>query len=122
MKRSLYAASVIVGLFVAPMPAATVDGLKLNWRSAGAGEQTLILVHGWTCDSSSWQYQVTSLSKKFRMITMDLPGHGRSDSPASGKFASDLFARAVEAVRAEAKTEKVVLIGHSMGVPVIRQY
>jgi pimeloyl-ACP methyl ester carboxylesterase len=34
----------------------------------------------------------------------------------------ELFARAVEAVRAEAKAEKVVLAGHSMGTPVVVQY
>jgi pimeloyl-ACP methyl ester carboxylesterase len=34
----------------------------------------------------------------------------------------DLFARAVEAVRDEAKADRVVLVGHSMGAPVIRQY
>jgi len=32
----------------------------------------------------------------------------------------ELFARAVEAVRAEAKADKIVLVGHSMGAPVIR--
>ena len=122
MRRLLYAALVMVLLFVAPASAATVDGLKLNWRSAGSGKQTLILIHGWTCDSSSWQYQVPALSKKYRVITMDLPGHGQSASPANGKFAPDLFARAVEAVRTEAKAEKVVLMGHSMGAPVIQQY
>jgi pimeloyl-ACP methyl ester carboxylesterase len=39
-----------------------------------------------------------------------------------GKFSMDLFARAVEAVRAEAKADRIVLVGHSMGAPVIRQY
>jgi pimeloyl-ACP methyl ester carboxylesterase len=34
----------------------------------------------------------------------------------------DLFARAVEAVRADAKADRIVLVGHSMGAPVIRQY
>ena len=55
-------------------------------------------------------------------ITLDLPGHGQSGSPADGKFSMDLFARAVESVRDEAKVDKIVLIGHSMGAPVIRQY
>src|SRR4029077_5229532 len=58
--------------------------------------------------------------------TIDLPGHGKSDSPKDGKFSMDLFARAVEAVRAEADADRaadrVILVGHSMGAPVIRQY
>src|ERR1019366_7625175 len=59
---------------------------------------------------------------KYHVVTLDLPGHGQSESPASGKFSMDLFARAVEAVRDEANADKVVLVGHSMGVPVVRQY
>ena len=82
----------------------------------------MILVHGWTCDESSWDAQVPVLSQKYRVITLDLPGHGKSDPPKDGKFTMTVFARAVEAVRAEAKVDKVVLVGHSMGTPVIREY
>jgi pimeloyl-ACP methyl ester carboxylesterase len=109
-------------LFVSTASAATVDGLKINSSSAGSGSTTLVLVHGWTCDMSSWASQVPALAKKYRVLTLDLPGHGQSGSPADGKFSMDLFARAVEAVRAEAKVDKIVLVGHSMGAPVIRQY
>jgi pimeloyl-ACP methyl ester carboxylesterase len=42
--------------------------------------------------------------------------------PKGGAFTMDLFARAVEAVRAEAKADRLVLVGHSMGTPVIWQY
>lgn len=101
---------------------ATVDGLRVHWASAGSGEHTIVLVHGWTCDSTSWTYQVPALSNRYRVVTLDLPGHGRSQSPEKGQFAVDLFARAVEAVRAEAKADTIVLVGHSMGAPVIRQY
>jgi pimeloyl-ACP methyl ester carboxylesterase len=108
--------------FQASAYAATVDGLKIHSSSAGTGPQTVILVHGWTCDSTSWAAQVGPLSKTYRIVTLDLPGHGLSGAPADGKFSVDLFARAVEAVRAETNADKVVLVGHSMGAPVIRQY
>jgi pimeloyl-ACP methyl ester carboxylesterase len=109
-------------LLTLPLAAASLDGAKVHWSSAGSGSATLIFVHGWTCDESSWQEQVPALSKKYRVITLDLPGHGQSDPPKDGKFSMDVFANAVEAVRKEAKVEKAVLIGHSMGTPVIRQY
>jgi pimeloyl-ACP methyl ester carboxylesterase len=102
--------------------AATVDGIPINWSSAGNGAKTLVLVHGWTCDSTSWASQVPELSRTYRVLTLDLPGHGKSGSPKDGKFSMTLFARAVEAVRAEARVERVVLAGHSMGTPVIREY
>ena len=107
---------------LAPIRGAAVDGAKVHWTSKGSAKQAVILVHGWTCDESSWDAQVPVLSQKYRMITLDLPGHGQSDPPKDGKFSMAGFARAVEAVRAEAKVDRVVLVGHSMGTPVIREY
>jgi pimeloyl-ACP methyl ester carboxylesterase len=105
-----------------PLSAAAVDGAKVHWSSKGSAKQAVILVHGWTCDETSWDAQVPVLSQKYRVITLDLPGHGKSDPPKDGKFSMAVFARAVEAVRAEAKVDRVVLVGHSMGTPVIREY
>ena len=102
--------------------AASVDGIQLHWTSAGAGPQTLMFVHGWTCDDSSWSNQVSALKGKYRVLTVDLPGHGKSGRLEASKFSMDLFARAVEAVRAEAGAQRLVLVGHSMGTPVVRQY
>ena len=114
--------AIVLFVFGATASAATVDGLKIHSSSAGNGKTTLVFVHGWTCDSSSWAGQVPALAKKYRVLTLDLPGHGQSDAPKDGKFSMDLFARAVEAVRAESGADKIVLVGHSMGAPVIRQY
>ena len=121
VRQSILVALVLL-VFAAGASAATVDGLKIHSASRGNGKATLVLVHGWTCDSSSWDGQVPELAKKYRVITLDLPGHGKTPVPADGRFSMDLFARAVEAVRAEAGVDKVVLVGHSMGAPVIRQY
>jgi sigma-B regulation protein RsbQ len=105
-----------------PAYAATVDGIRIHSSTSGQGAKTLVFVHGWACDDSSWAEQVPELSKHYRVITLDLPGHGRSGTTKDGTLSMDLFARAVEAVRAEAKADKVILVGHSMGTPVIRQY
>lgn len=118
-KVAVWAAALI--LFAQSASAATVDGLAINSSSVGAGP-TIVFIHGWTCDSSSWTGQVPAFANDHRVITLDLPGHGRSESPKDGKLSMDLFARAVEAVRAEAGAERIVLVGHSMGAPVIRQY
>ncbi|HKH71395.1 MAG TPA: alpha/beta hydrolase [Vicinamibacterales bacterium] len=104
-----------------PALAADIDGAKIHWTSAGSG-LAVIFVHGWTCDETSWQGQVPEFSKQYRVITLDLPGHGKSDLPKDGKFSMELFARAVEAVRVEAKIDRAVFVGHSMGTPVIRTY
>jgi pimeloyl-ACP methyl ester carboxylesterase len=121
MRRILLALLIGVTLSTS-LSSATVDGLAIHSSTTGTGPATIVFVHGWTCDSSSWTGQVPAFAGKYRVITLDLPGHGKSGSPKDGTFSMDLFARAVEAVRVEAKAERIVLVGHSMGAPVIRQY
>lgn len=123
MRRSLIIATVLTALvWSAPAWSATVDGIDIHWTSIGNGPKAVIFVHGWTCDSTSWQYQVPAISQQYRVITLDLPGHGKSESPKDGQFSMELFARAVEAVRSEAGIDRAVFAGHSMGTPVVRQY
>ena len=77
-------------LLAIPISAASVDGAKVHWTShgpsQGTAKQAVILVHGWTCDETSWDEQFPALSQKYRVITLDLPGHGKSDPPKDGKF------------------------------------
>jgi len=122
MRAHIVALMIVTSLAVArPAPAATVDGANVHWTSTGSGP-AIIFVHGWTCDESSWKGQVPAFTSRYRVITLDLPGHGKSELPKDGKFSMELFARAVEAVRAEAKVDRAVFVGHSMGTPVIRTY
>ena len=84
--------ALLVGVTLsAPLSSASVDGLTIHSSSTGAGAGTIVFVHGWTCDSSSWTGQVPAFAKKYRVITLDLPGHGKSGSPKDGKFSMDLF-------------------------------
>jgi len=120
--RVLLLTALCAALEAIALSAATVDGLRLQWAATGQGQKTIVLVHGWTCDSTSWEFQVPVLSRKYRVVTLDLPGHGRSQGPKDGHFSMDLFARAVESVRRQVGASRIVLVGHSMGTPVIRQY
>lgn len=119
MKMRL-ALTAAIAFYALPVHAASVDGVHLHWTSHGAGPRTVILVHTWTADESAWSEQVSALSRNYRVITLDLPGHGRSGMPAA--FSIELFARALEAVRAEATADRVVLVGHGVGAVVIRKY
>ena len=113
---------VLAVLTATPAAAASLDGLQIHSTVRGTGERTVIFVHGWTCDESSWASQVPAFAGDYRVVTLDLPGHGKSAVPAEKAFSMDLFARAVEAVRQEVGADKVVLVGHSMGAVVIREY
>ncbi len=114
--------SILYLLLVTSLSAASVDGIKIHSSTAGKGPKTVILVHGWTCDETTWNSQVPELSKEYRVITLDLPGHGQSGAPKDGKLTMELFARAVEAVRKDSKADRVVVVGHSMGTPVVIEY
>jgi pimeloyl-ACP methyl ester carboxylesterase len=105
-----------------PLCAASVDGINIHFSVTGTELKTVILVHGYTCDETTWTEQVPALAKQYRVVTIDLPGHGKSDPPKDGKLSMDLFARAIEAVRVEVKAERVVAVGHSMGTPVVLRY
>jgi pimeloyl-ACP methyl ester carboxylesterase len=114
--------SILYLLLVTSLSAASVDGIKIHSSTVGKGPKTVILVHGWTCDETTWNSQVPELSKEYRVITLDLPGHGQSGAPKDGKLSMELFARAVEAVRKHSRAERVVVVGHSMGTPVVIEY
>jgi pimeloyl-ACP methyl ester carboxylesterase len=112
----------LIPLAAAPVAAASVGDLEIHSTVQGEGPRTIIFVHGWTCDESSWAGQVPAFDDDYRVVTLDLPGHGQSEAPGEGGFSMDLFAQAVEAVRAQVGADKVVLVGHSMGAAVIREY
>jgi pimeloyl-ACP methyl ester carboxylesterase len=98
-----------------------LDGMRIHYLNYGKGSEALVLIHGWTCNVDSWRDQVAVFAKRNRVIAIDLPGHGQSDKPQI-TYSMDLFARAVEAVLRDAKVKRAVLVGHSMGTPIARQF
>ena len=100
---------------------AKLDGARVRYQSHGKGPKAVVLIHGWTCDASFWDRNIPALSAKYRVIAVDLPGHGGSDKPEVD-YTEQLFARAVDAVLQKAGVNRAVLVGHSMGAPVVRQF
>jgi len=108
-------------LSVAEEKWAKLDNAKIHYVSEGKGKEAVVLVHGWTCNLGHWRDQIPELSKRARVIALDLPGHGMSDKPDTN-YSMDYFAAAIDAVMKDAGVERAVLVGHSMGTPVIRQF
>jgi len=101
---------------------AELDGLKIRYTNYGDAPFAVVFVHGWSCDETVWEKQGAALVRQnVRAITVDLPGHGRSDKPRID-YTMDLYARAIDAVLRDARVEKAVLVGHSNGTPAIRQF
>src|SRR5262249_20808968 len=61
------------------------------------------------------------LAGRVGLLLLDLRGHGRSDAP-NVHYTMDLFAGAINAVMQAAQVDRALLVGHSMGTPVIRQF
>ncbi|WP_158592317.1 alpha/beta fold hydrolase [Noviherbaspirillum sedimenti] len=93
-------------------------GNQIHVETIGEGEPALLFVHGFCCDSTDWSGLVERLSDRFRCITVDLPGHGRSASTAATMAAAGA---AVNEAKARSGSDKVIVIGHSLGTKVIRE-
>lgn len=94
------------------------DGVKIVYSVYGKGNPVLVFIHGWSCDSSFWRKQVPYFENNFRVITIDIAGHGKSDKNRS-VYSMKLFGEDVASVVNAEKASKVILIGHSMGGAVI---
>jgi pimeloyl-ACP methyl ester carboxylesterase len=97
----------------------TDDGASLHVVEVGAGPP-VVLVHGLSLDHRSWNYQLTDLADRCRLIALDLRGHGSStlgsEPIGPHRFASDL---AEVLVRLDLRD--AVVVGHSLGGTVVGQ-
>ncbi len=90
----------------------TKSGIRLNYDVLGEGKPILFL-HGWGMSSRVWKYQVEHFSEKFKTITLDLRGHGKS-SP-SDDYTFDTLAGDIKEFTEGLSLGPVSLIGWSMG-------
>ncbi len=87
--------------------------IKVHYTDSGKG-RVIVLLHGFLGSHEVWSEFVKKLSKKFRVITIDLPGHG--ETPSIGYYHSmELLAQSVKAVLDKAGLRRYILAGHSMG-------
>lgn len=95
-----------------------VAGKRVRYEAFGEGPKTVVFVHGAICNRSVWCEISHNLAPDYRVITLDLPGHGNSDSYDA--YPASLFADAVIEVIEATNVDKAWLVGHSFGVPVVR--
>ena len=93
------------------------DGVRISYTSEGHGETAIVFIHGWTLDHTHWRFQIKEFSKSFRVIAIDLPGHGASGANRKSWTYEGLGADVSSVVRG-LKLQRVILVGHSMGGPV----
>jgi len=101
-----------------PLRVTTKDGVSIVYESHGKGRTAIVLIHGWSCDRSYWKGQIDYFAKDYKVVTIDLGGHGESGLGRSD-WTIYSFGNDVADVIKELKLERVVLVGHSMGGDVI---
>jgi len=87
--------------------------ISINYSDTGKGT-AVVLLHGFLENAKMWDDFVPELSKKYRVITIDLLGHGQTDSLGYVHSMED-NADAVHAVLSELRVRKAIFAGHSMG-------
>jgi pimeloyl-ACP methyl ester carboxylesterase len=127
MSRQLLAVSMLFPLFScaalnqkASAPAggsratSTTTPLSLNSTTIGKG-RTLLFLHGFGANSYTWSKISQSLAQNYRLIFLDLKGHGASPKPNDGAYSLHDQAELVSAFITDHGLEDVTLIGHSLG-------
>ena len=93
----------------------------LHWSSAGSGPLTIVLTHGLAASETVWAAQVSALAARYRVLTWDLRGHGRSAPQPAPCTLADLAAD-LGSVLDRAGVDRAVLLGHSAGGVVTMQF
>lgn len=89
------------------------DGCQLHYEEYGKGAPVL-LVHGLGSSTRDWEYQLPELAAHYRVVAIDIRGHGRSDKPRE-RYSIAGFAEDVAALIEHLGLGRVHLVGISMG-------
>jgi pimeloyl-ACP methyl ester carboxylesterase len=102
------------------MSAVRVDGLEIQYETAGTRSPAVCLVHGTGGSAGVWRRQLEGLADLVRVIAVDLPGHGASEGTAPSRIedSASLVARLLDALG----VGRVVIGGHSMGGAIAQQF
>ncbi|MCS5710088.1 alpha/beta fold hydrolase [Candidatus Berkiella aquae] len=99
------------------MPFESVDNLRMYYAQEGdwhSSQDTLLLIHGLGSSSQDWEYQIPALSKHFKVLTLDLRGHGQTDKP-NMPYSILAFTQDIVLLLQALKLETMHVVGHSMG-------
>ena len=95
------------------MPVVNLESIALYYEEYGAGE-ALLFLHGLGTDGRSWEYQRDLFAEQYRVILIDVRGHGRSAKPP-GPYSVPQFAQDIFALLEHLKIDAFHLVGLSMG-------
>lgn len=98
-----------------------INDINYHIETYGAGEppsksETCLLLHGFTGSGANWSKQVEASASLFRIVTIDLLGHGQTESLADyTRYSMELAARDLVVIFDALQLDRVHLLGYSMG-------
>lgn len=103
------------------LPGLGLDLAALAWGDVHA--PPLLALHGWLDNAASFAALAPLLAVQYRVIALDLPGHGHSEHlPASARYDLALFVTAVHEAASALRLTRFSLLGHSLGGAVASLY
>jgi pimeloyl-ACP methyl ester carboxylesterase len=109
--------SAINQLLVEKGDATSADGIPIHYKLYGKGDISLVFVHDWCTNMKYWDEQILSFGINFKLVTLDLAGHGQSGKGRTA-YTMQAFGQDVASVVEKLDLKNVVLIGQGMGGPV----
>ena len=89
---------------------------RIHFRDVGPREApTIVLVHGFSASLHTWEPWVADLKRDYRVISLDLPGHGLSRCVDNDEIGMEQFTDIIDQVTRALKVERFTLAGNSMG-------
>jgi pimeloyl-ACP methyl ester carboxylesterase len=93
--------------------------VPIHYVTMGApSKKAVVFVHCWGCNAGEWDTTMRHLAPRVRVVGLDLGGHGKSGKGRS-EWTVHAFAEDVQAVVEGLGLDRVILVGHSMGGPVV---
>lgn len=96
-----------------PAETAKTGKPSVHYSAEGSNDTALVFVHGWGINSSYWDNQAAYFKNKYKVVTVDLAGHGQSPAYIKQPTVEQL-AMGVDSVIDFLKLKHIILIGHSM--------
>jgi 2-succinyl-6-hydroxy-2,4-cyclohexadiene-1-carboxylate synthase len=92
-----------------------INGVSYSYTDTGEG-QTILLLHGFTGSKETWSNVISKLKQNFRVIAIDLLGHGETESPLQDeRYVMEAAAKDIKAFMDQMQIDWVHLLGYSMG-------
>jgi pimeloyl-ACP methyl ester carboxylesterase len=91
------------------------DGTSIHITATGRGDRVVFLVHGWVCNEKIFRFQQRALRDRYRVVTVELRGHGQSSVPENLDYSTERLGKDLKCVVDHVNPAEFVICGFSLG-------